>query len=264
MIFLITQLAMLLIAIFLLGFIGSITFYVVTTFLHPFAKAVLHTYLPPILHPYIGLIDLLLDFLILPVTLCITFATFFVIFFSFLIIINKIARWRLKEKTGVLNGRDMIWWVLAITSADICHTMLGNWFIHSPFPKRFYHALGLKASKNVGLVGRIWDPELVDIGENVIIGTQSIVTGHAISRYGQNYRQKIKIGDNCLIGMQCTILPGVVIEDNVMLMPNSCVPINQRLESGWLYGGVPAKKIRPVSKPKKQDDSSEDESATSL
>ncbi|MFX0095070.1 MAG: hypothetical protein ACFFBD_25270, partial [Candidatus Hodarchaeota archaeon] len=188
MLFLIIQLVMLLLAIFLLSLIGSITFYIITTILHPSVKTILHTFLPSTFDPYLGLLDLFLDFLILPVTLCITAVVFFIIFFSFLITMNKIARWRLKEKTGVLNNRDMFWWVLAITAADICHTMLRTWFIHSPFPIEFYNAFGLKAGKNLGLVGRIWDPELVEIGDNVIIGTQAIVTGHAISRYGQNYR----------------------------------------------------------------------------
>lgn len=72
------------------------------------------------------------------------------------------------------------------------------------------------------------------IGNNVTIG-------HRVTLHGCN------IGNFCLIGMNCIIMDGAKIEDKVMLAAGSLVSENKNLESGYLYLGVPAKKIRPLN-----------------
>lgn len=54
----------------------------------------------------------------------------------------------------------------------------------------------------------------------------------------------ILIGSNVFIGAQVTLLPNTVIEDNVVVGANSVV--KGRLESGWLYAGSPARKIKEI------------------
>jgi len=51
----------------------------------------------------------------------------------------------------------------------------------------------------------------------------------------------IIIEDNVFIGMNTTILPGAYIESNVIVGAGSIV--RNRLESGFVYAGVPTKKI---------------------
>ncbi len=55
----------------------------------------------------------------------------------------------------------------------------------------------------------------------------------------------IIIGSNVFIGAQCTVLPGSVISDNVVIGANSVV--KGHLESGFMYAGSPARKIKPIS-----------------
>ncbi len=54
-------------------------------------------------------------------------------------------------------------------------------------------------------------------------------------------------GNRCLIGMGSLILDKAVIQDEVMLGAGSLVPPGKVLESGYLYLGSPAKKIRLLS-----------------
>lgn len=55
------------------------------------------------------------------------------------------------------------------------------------------------------------------------------------------------IGDRCLIGMGSIVMDGAVVEDEVLLAAGSLVSPGKRLESGHLYRGSPAQKIRPLT-----------------
>ena len=56
------------------------------------------------------------------------------------------------------------------------------------------------------------------------------------------YSKQIVIGKNVWITSNCTILPGTSIGDNVILSAGSVA--KGRLESGWVYAGNPAVKVR--------------------
>ena len=62
----------------------------------------------------------------------------------------------------------------------------------------------------------------------------------------REYAKPITIGNNCWIGSNVTILPGVTIEDNVVVGAGSVV--THDLESGYIYVGNPAKKLRAIKK----------------
>ena len=55
------------------------------------------------------------------------------------------------------------------------------------------------------------------------------------------------IGDCCLIGMGAIVMDGAVVEDEVLLGAGSLVSPGKRLESGFLYRGSPAQKVRPLT-----------------
>ena len=72
------------------------------------------------------------------------------------------------------------------------------------------------------------------IGEDVTVGHKCLL--HACS-----------IGDRCLIGMGAIVMDGAIVEDDVLLGAGSLVSPGKRLESGYLYRGSPAQKIRPIT-----------------
>jgi carbonic anhydrase/acetyltransferase-like protein (isoleucine patch superfamily) len=74
----------------------------------------------------------------------------------------------------------------------------------------------------------------LNIGDEVTVGHKAML--HACS-----------IGNRCLIGMSAIILDGAVIEDEVVIGAGSLVAPGKRLESGYLYLGQPARRVRKLS-----------------
>ena len=73
------------------------------------------------------------------------------------------------------------------------------------------------------------------IGNNVSIGHNAIVHGCTIH-------------DNVLVGMGSIIMDDCIIESNSIIAAGAVVTKNTRVESGSIYAGVPAKKVKDISK----------------
>jgi gamma-carbonic anhydrase len=72
------------------------------------------------------------------------------------------------------------------------------------------------------------------IGDDVTVGHGAVVHG-------------CEIKDRCLIGMNAVVLDKAVIGPYVIVGAGSVVLEGSILEPGYLYGGIPAKKIKPLS-----------------
>ena len=73
------------------------------------------------------------------------------------------------------------------------------------------------------------------IGNDVSIGHNAIVHGCTIE-------------DQVLIGMGSIIMDDCIIESNSIIAAGAVVTKNTRVESGSIYAGVPAKKVKDISK----------------
>ena len=62
----------------------------------------------------------------------------------------------------------------------------------------------------------------------------------------REYGKPVYIGNDCWFGGNVTILPGVTIHDNVVVGAGSVV--THDLESGGVYAGNPARKIKDIKK----------------
>lgn len=81
-----------------------------------------------------------------------------------------------------------------------------------------------------------WDPQ----GSPLIIGNH-VTIGHKVILHG------CTVEDECLIGMGSIVMDKVIIQKHVLLAAGSLVPEGKVLESGYLYLGSPAKKMRPLT-----------------
>ncbi|MDW7726002.1 MAG: acyltransferase [Candidatus Methanoperedens sp.] len=106
-----------------------------------------------------------------------------------------------------------------------------------------YSAMGIKIGKHVS-VGLevnmdIFFPELIEIGENTIIGFNTTILCHEF--LVREYRTgKVAIGKNVTIGANTTILPGVRIADNTVVSAHSLV----NTDISGFVGGVPARQLK--------------------
>ncbi len=72
------------------------------------------------------------------------------------------------------------------------------------------------------------------IGNNVSIGHRALVHGCTIK-------------DNVLVGMGAIVMDHAIVEENVLIAAGAVVLENAHLESGFIYAGVPAKKVKKLS-----------------
>ena len=77
------------------------------------------------------------------------------------------------------------------------------------------------------------------IGDDVTIGHKATLHG-------------CTIGSRVLVGIGAIVLDGAVVEDEVVIGAGTLVPPGKTLESGWVYMGSPAKKIRELSAGERQ------------
>jgi carbonic anhydrase/acetyltransferase-like protein (isoleucine patch superfamily) len=78
------------------------------------------------------------------------------------------------------------------------------------------------------------------LGSPTIIG-DFVTIGHSVILHG------CRIGNECLIGMGSIVMDDVVVPDRVMIGAGSLVPPGKTLESGFLYTGRPAAKVRALT-----------------
>lgn len=92
------------------------------------------------------------------------------------------------------------------------------------------------------------EPRLISIGDNVTISVRVAMLTHDGAAWlfrddkGRRFDyRRIEVGNNCFIGSDCIILPGVRLGDNVIVGAGSVV--TKSIPSGWVVGGNPAKFI---------------------
>ena len=77
-------------------------------------------------------------------------------------------------------------------------------------------------------------------GSPLIIG-DNVTIGHTVILHG------CTIEDECLIGMGSIVMDKAVVQKQVLLAAGSLVPEGKVLDSGYLYIGRPAKKVRALT-----------------
>jgi carbonic anhydrase/acetyltransferase-like protein (isoleucine patch superfamily) len=75
----------------------------------------------------------------------------------------------------------------------------------------------------------------VNIGNNVSVGHNAIVHGCTVH-------------DNVLIGMGAIVMDNCVIGSNTIIAAGAVVLENTRVEEGSIYAGVPARKVKDISR----------------
>lgn len=79
----------------------------------------------------------------------------------------------------------------------------------------------------------------VNIGDNVSIAHNAVVHGCTIE-------------NNVLIGMGAIVMDHAIIKSGSVIAAGSVVLNNTVTEPGWIYGGTPARKLKPVDEEMKQ------------
>ncbi|WP_272151893.1 gamma carbonic anhydrase family protein [Tenacibaculum aiptasiae] len=119
----------------------------------------------------------------------------------------------------VVMGKECSVWFNAVIRGDVHYIKMGD-----------------KVNVQDGaVIHATYQKSPTTIGNNVSIGHNAIVHGCTIN-------------DNVLVGMGSIIMDDCVVESNSIIAAGAVVTKNTRIESGSVYAGVPAKKVKDISK----------------
>ena len=123
--------------------------------------------------------------------------------------------------------------------------LLARWSPSQRLKRLFYRLTGAKVGRHVAFGFEatldILYPQLIAIGDDVIIGYDSTVLCHGYL-HDESQRGPVTIERGASIGAQCLILPGVTIGEGAVVGAMSLV--NRDVPAGAFWAGVPAKEIR--------------------
>lgn len=121
-------------------------------------------------------------------------------------------------------GRDSSVWCNTVLRGDVNRIVIGECSNVQDF------AMGHVSHRNAA------KPD----GSPLVIGNH-VTIGHSVILHG------CEIGDECLIGMGSIIMDDVVVQKHVMVGAGSLVSPGKVLESGHLYVGRPAVRVRKLT-----------------
>lgn len=86
----------------------------------------------------------------------------------------------------------------------------------------------------------------ISIGKNCIMamGVKIISSNHDINDYSKHLSGGVVIGDNCWLGVNSVVLPGVTLGNHVVVAAGAVV--SKSFGANCLIGGVPARKIKDL------------------
>lgn len=157
--------------------------------------------------------------------------------------INKLLRTHLTTWRGPYYSLESLKWFVHNGLTYLVRFTFLEFVTPSPLSLLFYQMMGMKIGRGT-IINSTWisDPSMIEMGNKVTIGGSVTMVAH----YGQGgllVIAPIKIGNNCTIGLKSSLMGGVVIGDNVKLLPHSVVLPKTVIPNGETWGGVPAQKI---------------------
>lgn len=119
----------------------------------------------------------------------------------------------------VKMGNDCSIWFNAVVRGDVNSIKMGN-----------------KVNIQDGaVIHATYEKTKVNLGNNVSVGHNALVHGCTVE-------------DNVLIGMGAIVMDNCYIEENCIIAAGAVLLEGTRVESGSIYAGVPAKKVKSLSK----------------
>ena len=169
---------------------------------------------------------------------------FFSLFFSkiLLVIVNVLHKPREGVFLRTSSDKDYRYWSIRSTIKR-----WPVWLAHKfPFPfldNICFKVFGVRTKFSNSLFEGWVDTEFINFGNNVVVGQGAIVQSATIIGNLLIIKKTI-IEENVRIGSHAIIMPGTHIGKNCILAANSVTTVEQVLESGFIYVGIPAKKFK--------------------
>jgi hypothetical protein len=178
------------------------------------------------------------------------FSMYFIFIFSslffckiFLTLINLIN----KSKEGIFiaekGNKDFEFWCLRIELKKLAIWLLRN----CPMPwidVMAFKWFGVDMDYSSHLQDSWTDMEFIKFGRKVLVGQGAVVmSSMVVGKY--LIVKKVIFDDYCVIGGQDVISPGTIVGKDTVVGALGMTNFNQILEDGWIYFGIPSRKLKP-------------------
>ncbi|MFW9866865.1 MAG: hypothetical protein ACFFEN_12290 [Candidatus Thorarchaeota archaeon] len=196
---------------------------------------------------YIGESAWIITMLLLPVW---TFVSYFIFVFgvafltkAFLIMINMIHR----PKEGVFiaaeGDQDFEFWRLRVELKKLVFWFMNNgpipWIVMWGF-----RWMGIKVDFSSHMQDAWADGGFIVFGRNVTVGQGTVVmSSMVVGKY--LIIKKVIFEDHSVIGGVSNIAPGTIAGKESVIGAATNTNPNQHIEPGWIYLGIPARKLKP-------------------
>ncbi|TPQ29623.1 acyltransferase [Methylomonas koyamae] len=104
---------------------------------------------------------------------------------------------------------------------------------------------GATIGRDIALGGHLVDPQLIQIGDEAVIGHDSVITAHTINS-GTIVLKPVIIGARATIGVHAVLMSGVNVGEGAIVAAGSVVPPDTSIPANELWGGIPVKKIKSL------------------
>lgn len=124
----------------------------------------------------------------------------------------------------------------------VFHPLIRSKILPVPISKLMCLIMGAKMGSNSFSSGYLLDPFMVEIGDNTLLGLDSMLIPHVIENEKLAH-YPIKIGSNVTVGAGAVVLPDTTIEDDAIVSASALIKKGTYIKRGEIWGGVPAKLI---------------------
>jgi len=161
----------------------------------------------------------------------------------FLILINLIHKPREGVFRAEIGDADFEFWCLRTELKKLVMWLMRNF----PIPwldSLAFKWFGVKMDSSSHLPDAWCDIEFVKLGRRVLVGQGAVVMSSMVIG---NYLiiKEVILDDYTVIGGMACVSPGTITGRDVLLGAISATVLNQLLEAGWIYFGIPAIKLKP-------------------
>lgn len=102
---------------------------------------------------------------------------------------------------------------------------------------------GANIGSDIALGGHLVDPQFITIGDQAVIGQDSVITAHTITS-GTLVLDPVVIGSRATVGVNAVLMSGVQVGAGAVIAASAVVPPNTVIPPGELWGGVPARRLK--------------------
>lgn len=111
-----------------------------------------------------------------------------------------------------------------------------------PLSRMIYKSLGSTVGEGTYFPGTVGDPLYFSIGDNCIVGEDSLIIAHAVEGTRLAF-YPVHIGNHVTIGAKAIVMAGVQIEDGAIVAAGSVVTKMTHIKRDEIWAGTPAKRI---------------------